>query len=430
MTGLGTILRTAKEIHKASLNELTVLSPQNDPYRLDTPANHVKGRWFRDHMEACGLFKTGRTIHNRGIHYAIVSLGNALLPTGQPYINDADCWAFLEEASNTARWLGYVPWEKIIDARNAEPSISIADDPSDPEFFAHVGGLGMMADLAVADETIAAKPEIVASRYVVPQPYRLVFFGEKTSLGGVLRPLAERYRADLYLPSGEISNTMLAMMAKHGAEDGREMIVFVFADCDPAGYQMAVSIGHKLRAMAESLYPSLVFRVLTPALTVEQVKEFGLPSTPLKETEKRASGWRERYGVDQTEIDALATLRPDLLRSTVRRAVEPFYDATLDSRASQAVREAIESAREEFDALIASSDVANLQGQAREKIRSLRETLSQLYEAKEAVSLAITIKDVAPELPAESPSALISSEMPLLEHVRILRDRKDYGSAL
>ncbi len=55
--------------------------------------------------------------------------------------------------------------------------------------------------------------------------------------------------------------------------------------------------------------------------------------------------------------------------------------------------------------------------------------MSQLYEAKEAVSLAITIKDVVPELPAETPPALITSEMPLLEHVRVLRDRKDYGGA-
>ena len=60
------------------------------------------------------------------------------------------------------------------------------------------------------------------------------------------------YDADLYLPTGEISDTLLATMAKAGAEDGRPMVVFVFADCDPAGYQMAVSIGHKLRALKEA----------------------------------------------------------------------------------------------------------------------------------------------------------------------------------
>jgi hypothetical protein len=67
-----------------------------------------------------------------------------------------------------------------------------------------------------------------------------------------------------------------------------------------------------------------------PAVTVEQVVDLGLPSTPLKETEKRASGWKTRYGVEQTEIDALATLRPDELRRIVRRAVAPYWDAGLE----------------------------------------------------------------------------------------------------
>jgi len=429
MNSLGEVIRAAKQEHKASLSDLTVLSPQNDPFRLDTPANHVKGRWFREHMEACGLFTTAAQIHNRGIHYAIVSLGRARLPDGSAYVNNAECWAFLEDASNTARWLGYVPWEKIIDARNAEPVIQISEDPDWPDFFHTYGGAGLRSDLALAASDIMRKPEIGWGGFRVPQPYHLVFFGEKTSLGAVLGPIASRYSADLYLPSGEISNTLLAMMAKQGAEDGREMIVFVFADCDPAGYQMGVSIGHKLRAMAESLYPGLEFRVLTPALTVEQVREHDLPSTPLKETEKRASGWRERYGVDQTEIDALATLRPDLLRSIVREAVAPFYDATLQERAAAAVREAVAVAQEEFDRLVDAGEVGRLQEKASAEVAALRETLGLLHQTIDSVDLTISVDAVAPELPEDGPPALVTSDMPLVEHIRVLRDRKDYGGA-
>ena len=72
---------------------------------------------------------------------------------------------------------------------------------------------------------------------------------------GGLRPSPRTRDADLYLPTGEITDTLLATMAKTGAEDGRPMIVFVIADCDPAGYQMAVSIGHKLRALKEGSPP-------------------------------------------------------------------------------------------------------------------------------------------------------------------------------
>jgi hypothetical protein len=118
---LGAILRDLKREAGVGLGDLTVLSSQNDPFRLDTPAFHEVGQWLRDQMQACRLLARGRPIHNRGIHYAIVARGDVRLPSGKPYINDADCWAFLENrASKAARWLGYVPFDSITDARNSE----------------------------------------------------------------------------------------------------------------------------------------------------------------------------------------------------------------------------------------------------------------------------------------------------------------------
>ena len=40
------IINNARLTAKLTLSDLTALSAQNDPYRLDTPANHVVGRWF------------------------------------------------------------------------------------------------------------------------------------------------------------------------------------------------------------------------------------------------------------------------------------------------------------------------------------------------------------------------------------------------
>ena len=279
---LGEMLRDLKREAGLGLGDLTVLSAQNDPFRIDTPAFHEAGRWLRDQMQACRLLGRGRPIHNRGIHYAIVARGDVRLPSGKPYVNDADCWAFLEDrASKAARWLGYVPFDSITDARNSEPIIRIAERAA---FNASIK-IEASLYLPTVDEI---KPKIEAKGFMPRQPFKLVFFGEKTSLDTVLGPLATEYDADLYLPSGEISDTLLWRMASTGAADGREMVVLVFADCDPAGYQMAVSIAHKLRALRECLHPSLSFRVLAPALTVEQVTELRLPSTPLKETELRA----------------------------------------------------------------------------------------------------------------------------------------------
>ena len=73
------------------------------------------------------------------------------------------------------------------------------------------------------------------------QPYRLALFGEKVSLEPVLDPISEEFDTDLYLPTGEASDTMIYGMAKAAAEDGRKLIVFYLSDCDRGGWQMAVS---------------------------------------------------------------------------------------------------------------------------------------------------------------------------------------------
>jgi hypothetical protein len=164
------------------------------------------------------------------------------------------------------------------------------------------------------------------------QPYRIVLAGEKSSLGEVLGEVASRHDADLYLPTGEMSDTMIHGIAKSGAVDGRPLVVLYFADCDPSGWQMPISVARKLQAMQVNLYPELKFRVQRVGLVPDQVREYGLPSSPLKATERRAGRWRESMGVEQTEIDALAALRPELLHDIAVDAIAPYYDSTLSVR--------------------------------------------------------------------------------------------------
>jgi hypothetical protein len=274
-----------------------------------------------------------------------------------------------------------VPFDAIEDARNSEPIIRIRE----PRFHvesphARVYGFDPEALEAIQNIDFSADVWGMSHFQAPPQPYRLVFFGEKTSLDPVLGPLAERYDTDLYLPSGEISDTLLHLMAKTGAEDGREMVVFIFSDCDPAGYQMAVSIGHKLRAFSDSLFPDLRFRVVPACLSVEQVKELGLPSTPLKETEKRK--WREKHGVDQTEIDALATLQPDVFRQIVHDAVAPYYDATLAKRVQGAQTDWWIAADRTLRKTLAGSGFDEARAEAEEEIGELVTELTDEIEER------------------------------------------------
>ena len=55
---------------KLSMKDLTVLAPQNDPFRVDTPAGHRDGEWLAVHARELGL--GDRTIHLRGLHYMVI----------------------------------------------------------------------------------------------------------------------------------------------------------------------------------------------------------------------------------------------------------------------------------------------------------------------------------------------------------------------
>ena len=77
------------------------------------------------------------------------------------------------------------------------------------------------------------EPQIYVDDFNGVQPYKIVMVGEKSSLEPVLSPIAESYKADLYLPTGCLSDTLIYQMAKIGADDGRPMVVFYFSDCDP-----------------------------------------------------------------------------------------------------------------------------------------------------------------------------------------------------
>jgi hypothetical protein len=71
----------------------------------------------------------------------------------------------------------------------------------------------------------------------------------------VVEPIASDLHVDLYLPTGEISDTLVYQIAKDAAEDGRALVMFTLTDCDPAGRQMPVSIGRKLQALRNLEFP-------------------------------------------------------------------------------------------------------------------------------------------------------------------------------
>jgi hypothetical protein len=431
MTSNGTgalrdVLETTRQALKVSRADLTVLSTQVDPYRIDTPAGHRDGAWLAEQLvRAVGHH---RRIHWRGLHYAIVAAGDIRKPNGELYLNNDADWTWLSTiAGKAARWLRYVDFERIIDNRNSDPVVH-RKAKVEPETWVSLG-----LDVTIPDVG-DLEPFAGVTGFEGRQPYGLTIFGEKTSLEDVLLPIARRYAADLYLPAGEISDTLLYRMAKDGAADGRPMVVFTLADCDPAGRQMAVSIGRKLQAFRDLLFPDLEFEVVPVALTVEQVRDLDLPSTPLKETELRAGRWREAFGVEQTEIDALATLRPRALEQIVKTAIEPYFDRTLDDRVYQARGEWREAAQEMLTDQIDGAMLDDLRDHAAERLAELEAEIDAINEQLRMATgdrfdlPAVVIPEPELDENLSRQASLISTQQSWAEATRALIARKSYGN--
>jgi hypothetical protein len=417
-------LRAILESYGGSLQDLTVLAPQNDPFRVDTAAGHRDGSWLATTLAALDV--TGQR-HLRGLHY-ILAGAQVAKPDGKLYTNTEADWDWLSiRAAKCARWLGYIEFDAIVDERNDEPVVRLFT-----RAYPRVS-LSVDYDVVIPDAD-DLRPVAALRDFVGEQPYRLVLVGEKSSLRPVLDPIAQDYRADLYLPTGEISDTQIRMMARAGADDGRPMVVFYFADCDPAGWQMAISVSRKLQAFIALGVPDLQLQVHRVALTPDQVRLYSLPSTPLKATERRADDWSQATGVAQTEIDALAALQPRVLADMASAALDPFFDTTLARRA-RVVAAAWETAAQA--AIDEQSDLGE-EGQSPRQLRArAADRLDDMYgEIQEILAEVADADDFdLPELPAlpdpevdlgAQPQPLLDTRWDFRRQCRALIDSKNY----
>ena len=112
-------MRAAARRSGLRLSDLTVLSADRDPYRLDTPLGHREARWFVEWLDE---LSPDKVIHLKGLHYALVSKGGVLKPNGKPFLNTYRDFVWLTDGpAKAARWLGYVSFERIVDQRNDAP---------------------------------------------------------------------------------------------------------------------------------------------------------------------------------------------------------------------------------------------------------------------------------------------------------------------
>jgi hypothetical protein len=400
----GTALGRAIAEPELPLGQLTVLKPNLDPFRLDTPANHRNGQWFAEQIKR--LVPHG-VVHLRGLHYRIVAAADVEKPNGGTYTNTEEDWNWLIEfAAKPARWLGYVSFDRIIDERNDEPEVW---EPEEATVLRWTN-LDAMHGIALPSPD-SVLPYVSCSVGAGKQPYRIILVGEKSSLGPVLRPIAGRVAGELILPTGEMTDTLIYGLAERANDDSRPAVVLYFSNFDPAGWAMPANVSRKLQALAVERFPDLNIELHAVALTLDQVREFDLPSTPLKETERRGDRWREIMGREQTEIDALAALRPGVLRDIAKAAVEPFFDSSFAEREREAENEWRTEARARLEGHPEYQAVCT---EIKEALAAVEAAVEHLGEVqKEGVSrlrvASPKLPVIKPEIEAEAPPPLFTT---------------------
>jgi hypothetical protein len=218
---------------------------------------------------------------------------------GVQYRNtDAD-WQWLQENA-AARWLGDVDFERIRDERNSEPKIYV------PKASVHTAGIGA-ADTIDMPELDDALPGIYSQGFTASQPYRIIFVGEKSSLGDA-----------------------------RAAADGRHAVILYLSDFDPAGWQMPISVARKVQALRDKEFPTLDLEIHSICLLPHQARELGLPTAPPKPADRRGMGI-----VATSQAEAIP---PEVLAQIVRAAILE----RLDGDGYQAILEEERSTRRQL----------------------------------------------------------------------------------
>lgn len=310
------------------VTDLMALSPANDPFYSGTPGDVTLAKWFGRLWRQFG-YSSG--VHIRRMHYQIISQEPpVLLPDGTPYENTERCWDKLNAAAKQARYLNVVSADSFVDRRNPPPVVYMADLPPDPS----VGTMDRLPGDFARLPAFPSAPTYYINDYdeAGRQRYMVEIWCEKSTMNDVLLPFCEARGFNLVTGLGELSITAVVQAVQRVQHIGKPTRIIYVSDFDPAGAGMPVSVARKIEYILqeEGVYTDV--RLDPVVLSFEQVQRYGLPRTPIKETERRAARFENRYGTGAVELDALEALRPGELVRILSNAISEYYDDDLAAR--------------------------------------------------------------------------------------------------
>jgi hypothetical protein len=381
-------IRTLKTHYRRNIPDLLALAPCNDPFYAGSPLDWEKAHWFKAMWRRLG-FTQG--VHLRRIHYRLLDLDDRQKHDGTPYENTERDWDYLNECSKLARLLFLVPADAFTDRRNPGAHLPPwaqrgAWLPSPPIWTFPEAEAQDSWHLPVIESHLRWR----LSHFPIPwptvegydrheladRPYYLEVWVEKSTQDDILAPLCRELGIGLVTSVGFQSMTRAIELLQRVRCLGKPTRILYISDFDPAGDAMPVSVARHLEFWLTTYAPGADVKLLPLALTRAQVERYQLPRIPVKETDRRKSGFEERYGEGAVELDALEARAPGTLENLVREAVARYGDPTLPDRLASAEREAASMVRRQWQETIAPYQAAL------QEIHTEAETILDQYEAR------------------------------------------------
>jgi hypothetical protein len=233
------------------------------------------------------------------------------------------------------------------------------------------------------------------------QRYLIESWVEKSTLSDILLPLHETYGVNIVTGVGEMSDIRCQELVDRALRDGRPVRILYISDFDPGGQSMPVAVARKIEYRMRTDNLKLDIEVRPVLLTHEQTIRYRLPRTPIKEGERRAERFEERFGEGATELDALEALHPGEISRILVQEIERYYDPNLHRnirRVASRVERELASINSEVQGEFAD-EYQQLEDDYAELVERYEADLQGIAERHETLQLAITerLEQQAPE---------------------------------
>lgn len=291
----------------------TYLSYVPKNFRPDTLERIGQANTIIHEYEANGLVLTLRQLYYQFVARGLVE-------------NTSQSYNMIKGAVNDGRLAGLISWTAIEDRTRNLMGVRTFSGPAD----------------ILRQSAVEYKRDLW-----LEQPWRPEVWIEKEALAGVIQDICIQLRVDFFACRGYNSQSEQWRAGQRFAryvQKGQRPIVFHLGDHDPEGVDMTRDNRDRLE-----MFAGVPVQVVRLALNYSQVLRYNPPPNFIKPLSSRAKSYRDKFGDQCWELDALD---PRTIRDLIADAVNKVRNEELWSQSlarEAADRDRLDRAIEELD---------------------------------------------------------------------------------